>query len=260
MFVHGLWLLANSWDRWAEKFEAAGYVALAPGWPADPATVAAARAAPAAMAVNSIGRVAGAYETVIRGLKARPAVVGHSFGGLLTQILAGRGLAAVSVAIDPAPCRGILQLPPSAVRSAWPVLRNPANRRRAVMLTYEQWRYAFTNAVPEGEAKQLYETYAVPGAGLPVFQAATANLNPTTEARVNTGTPSRGPMLIVAGGQDHTVPPAIAKAAYSRQRRNEGVTELAAIDQACHSLTIDHSWEAVAEVALQFVARFAPAS
>lgn len=260
VFVHGLWLLPNSWERWVQKFEAAGYTALAPRWPGDPGSVARARANPNGMGGRSIGEVADAYETVIRGLRARPAVVGHSFGGLLTQILAGRGLAAVSVAIDPAPFRGIPQLPLSAVRSAWPVLRNPANRGRTVMLAYEQWRYAFTNAVPDDEAKRLYDTYAVPGAGLPVFQAATANLNPATEAKVNIKISSRGPLLIVSGAEDHTVPPVLAHAAFSRQSRNEGVTEYVAIEKAGHSLTIDHLWESVADAALQFVQRFAPAS
>src|SRR3979411_3205998 len=162
-------------------------------------------------------------------LQRKPVVMGHSFGGLLTQIIAGRGLSAASVAIDPAPFRGVLPLPISALRSASPVLSNPANYNRAVPLTYEQFRYGFANAVSEEEAKELYETYAVPGSGVPIFQAATANLNPWTEAKVDTKNPERGPLLIIVGEEDHTVPPAIAKASYKRQKRNEAKTEFVKI-------------------------------
>src|SRR5436305_1083625 len=184
VFVHGLWLLPNSWDRWAELFEEAGYVAVTPGWPDDPETVAEAQAHPETFAGKGIGEVADYQEAIIRRLNRKPAVIGHSFGGLLTQILAGRGLARVSVAISPAPFRGVLPLPISALRSASPVLRNPANHHRAVPLTYDQFRYGFANAVTEDEAKELYETYAVPASGAPLFQAAAANLNPWTEATV----------------------------------------------------------------------------
>jgi pimeloyl-ACP methyl ester carboxylesterase len=177
VFIHGLWLLPSSWDRWAALFEDNGYVALMPGWPDDPDTVEEAKAHPEVFAGKSIGQVADHFEEIIRGLARKPAIIGHSFGGLLTQILAGRGLAAASVAIDPAPFRGVLPLPISSLKSAFPVLGNPANRSRAVPLTYEQFRYGFANAVSEDAAKQLYETYAVPTSGKPLFQAAAANLN-----------------------------------------------------------------------------------
>jgi pimeloyl-ACP methyl ester carboxylesterase len=206
VFVHGLWLLPSSWDRWATVFEEAGYVALTPGWPDDPQTVEEANASPEVFAHKTVGQVADHFEEVIGKLAKKPAVVGHSFGGLLAQILAGRSLAAVSVAIDPAPFRGVLPLPISALKSARPVLGNPANRNRAVPLTYEQFRYGFANAVSEDEAKELYSTFVVPASGVPVFQAATANLNPWTEAKVNTKNPDRGPLLIIEGEKDHTVP------------------------------------------------------
>jgi pimeloyl-ACP methyl ester carboxylesterase len=257
VFVHGLWLLPSSWDRWAEMFEAAGYVALSPGWPDDPETVEEAKAHPEVFAHKTVGQIADHVEAVIRQLKQRPAVVGHSFGGLLTQILAGRGLAKVSVALDPAPFRGVLPLPISALRAAAPVLANPANHNRAVPLTFEQFRYSFANAVSEEEAKALYDTHAVPGSGVPIFQAATANLNPWTEAKVSTKNPDRGPLLILVGERDHTVPPAIAKAAYKRQKRNEGVTEFATIPGRGHALTIDSGWREVAQTALAFCQRFA---
>src|SRR3979411_1606367 len=156
VFVHGLWLLPSSWDRWTAVFEEAGYTALTPGWPDDPETVADAKAHPEVFAQKSVGQVADHFEKIIRGLKRKPAIIGHSFGGLLAQILAGRGLASATVAIDPAPFRGVLPLPLSALKSAWPVLGNPANRSRAVPLTFEQFRFAFANAVTEAEAKELY--------------------------------------------------------------------------------------------------------
>jgi non-heme chloroperoxidase len=260
VFVHGLWLLPSSWDRWAAVFEEAGYTALTPGWPDDPETVEEANEHPEVFAHKTIGQVADHFEEIIRGLDRKPAVIGHSFGGLLTQILAGRGCAAVSVAIDPAPFRGVLPLPISALKSAFPVLHNPANRNRAVPLTYEQFRFGFANAVGEDEAKELYNTYAVPAPGAPLFQAATANLNPWTEAKVRSKSPERGPLLIVSGEKDNTVPWAIANASYKRQKRNEGVTEIVEIPGRGHALTIDSGWRDVADTALAFVRRFAPAA
>jgi non-heme chloroperoxidase len=257
VFIHGLWLLPSSWDRWAEVFEQAGYATLTPGWPDDPQTVEQANAKPEVFAHKSVGEVAEHFGEVIGKLSRKPAVIGHSFGGLLTQIVAGRGLAAVSVAIDPAPFRGVLPLPISSLKSASPVLGNPANRNRAVPLTYEQFRFGFANAVDEEEAKQLYTTYAVPASGLPLFQAATANLNPWTEAKVNSKNPKRGPLLIVNGEKDNTVPLAVAKASYKKQKRNEGVTEFVELPNRGHALTIDSGWREVADTALGFVKRFA---
>src|ERR1700681_2922954 len=156
VFIHGLWLLPSSWDRWAQAFEEAGYAALTPSWPDDPETVEQARANPAAFAKKTVGQVADHVEQVIGGLPGKPAVIGHSFGGLLAQILAGRGRSAATVAVDPAPFRGVLPLPISALRSPMPVLGNPANRSRAVALTLGQFRYGWANALREVEAKQLY--------------------------------------------------------------------------------------------------------
>jgi pimeloyl-ACP methyl ester carboxylesterase len=256
VFIHGLWLLPSSWDRWAAAFEEAGFTALTPGWPDDPDTVEEANAHPEVFAGKTISQVADHYDELIANLTTSPVVIGHSFGGLLTQILAGRGRAAVSVAIDPAPFRGVLPLPISALKSSAPVLGNPANRNRAVPLTYEQFRFAFANAVSEDEAKQLFETYAVPAAGAPLFQAATANVNPWTEAKVDTKNPDRGPLLIISGEKDHTVPWAIANASYKRQQHNPGVTEIVEIPGRGHALTIDSGWREVADTALAFVKRF----
>jgi len=256
VFIHGLWLLPSSWDRWATVFEQAGYAPVAPGWPDDPATVAEARAHPGVFAKKSIGQVADHLAGLIGRLKKKPAVIGHSFGGLFTQIMAGRGLSAASVAIDPAPFRGVLPLPFSALKAAFPVLGNPANRNRAVALTFEQFRFAFANAVDENEARELHKTFAVPASGMPLFQAAFANVNPSTEAKVDTQNPSRGPLLIISGEKDNTVPWAIANASFKQQKRNSGVTEIVEMPNRGHSLVIDSGWREVADKALSFVKRF----
>jgi non-heme chloroperoxidase len=256
VFVHGLWLLSSSWDRWAELFRAAGYATLQPGWPDDPDTVQEANADPDVFAGKKIGQIADHYDRIIRSLERKPAVIGHSFGGLLAQILAGRGLSAATVAVDPAPFRGVLPLPFSALKAASGVLRNPANRGRAVPLSFEQFRYGFANAVSEEEARELYEQFAVPGSGAPIFQASTANLNPWTDAKVDVENPDRGPLLITSGEKDHQVPWSLSNAAYKRQQRNPGVTEIVQIPGRGHSLTIDGGWRGVAEIALRFVQRF----
>ena len=256
VFIHGLWLLPSSWDRWTKVFEEAGYAAVTPGWPDDPDTVEEANANPDVFAGKTVGQVADHYEAAIRRLAKKPAVIGHSFGGLLAQIIAGRGLAAAAVAIDPAPFRGVLPLPISALKSSRPVLANPANRKRAVPLTYEQFRFGFANAVSEEEAKQLYETFAVPAPGAPLFQAATANINPRTEAKVDTKNPDRGPLLIISGEKDNTVPWSIANASYKKHARNEGVTEIVEIPNRGHALTIDSGWREVANTALAFIKRY----
>jgi pimeloyl-ACP methyl ester carboxylesterase len=255
VFVHGLWLLPSSWRAWRDLAEERGYATLAPGWPDDPATVREARANPSAFAGKSVGAITDHYAEVIRGLHRKPVVMGHSFGGLITQKLAGMGLAVAAVAIDPAPFRGVLPLPVSALRASAPVLANPVNYRRSVMLTEKQFRFAFGNAVSEAESSELYEIYAVPGSGVPLFQAATANLNPRTEASVDTTNPDRGPLLVISGEKDNTVPWAIANASYRKQARNPSPTEIIVIPGRGHSLVIDGGWREVAETAFAFVER-----
>lgn len=256
VFVHGLWLLPSSWDRWATVFKRAGYVTLTPGWPDDPETVAEAKENPEVMAHKTIGQIADHFDEVIQGLDKKPAVIGHSFGGLLAQILAGRGRSAATVAFDSAPFRGILPLPISTLKSGKPVLGNPANRGRAIPLTYDQFQYSFANTVPEDEAKQLYNEFSVPGAGVPLFQAAAANLNPWTEAKVDHKNPDRGPMLIAYGSEDHVSPKAISEAIFKKQEKNKGVTEITEIEGASHGLTIDHTWRKSCDTALEFVKRY----
>ncbi|GAA2594980.1 alpha/beta fold hydrolase [Winogradskya consettensis] len=257
VFIHGLWLLPSSWDRWAQVFADAGYAPVSPGWPDDPETVEEANAHPEVFAGKSVGDVADHYSDVIKQLDRKPAVIGHSFGGLLTMIVAGRGLAAASVAIDSAPFRGVLPLPLSALKASAPVLGNPLNRHRAIPLTYDQFRFAFASSVSEEEAQELYRTYAVPASGTPLFQAAAANLNPWTEAKADYRNPGRGPLLIIEGLADNTSPPAINRAAYKLQSGNEGVTEIASIPERGHSITIDSGWREVCDTALSFIRRYA---
>ncbi|MGW4475158.1 alpha/beta hydrolase [Nonomuraea sp. NPDC004354] len=254
VFVHGLWLLPSSWDRWARVFAEAGFAPVTPGWPDDPDTVEEANAHPQVFAHKTVGQVADHFADLIATLDRKPVIIGHSFGGLLTQILAGRGLACAGVAIDPAPFQGVLPLPISSLRAAAPVLANPANIHRAVPLTYEQFRYAFANAVTEQEAHELYDTFCVPAPGAPLFQAAVANVNPWSETKVDSLTPDRGPLLIVSGEKDHTVPWAIANASYKKQARNEHhPTEIIEMPGRGHSLTIDSGWREVCDTALAFV-------
>jgi len=257
VFVHGLWLLASSWEGWAGAFAAAGYAPLAADWPDDPPTVAAARANPDAFAKKTIGQVTDHSAEVIAALTKKPAVIGHSTGGLVAQILAGRGLSAATVAIDPGPFRGVLSVPVSSLRSAAPVLANPLNRNRAVSLTLDQFKYGWANALTDEEAEELHERHHVGASGMALMQLVNANLNPRTEARVDSRNPERGPLLIIDGEKDHTVPWAIASASYNKQKRNPGVTEIKSIPNRGHSLTIDSGWREVCDAALEFVGRFA---
>jgi non-heme chloroperoxidase len=256
VFVHGLWLLPSSWDNWVTLFEEAGYVGLTPGWPDDPETVEQARAKPALLARKTLKQVADHTIEIVDALDKKPAVIGHSTGGLLAQMLAGRGLSAVTVAIDPGVFRGVLPLPVSVLRGVGPFLVNPLTRGRAITLTFDQFKYGWANALDEKEAKELYDRFHVAGSGISLVQMGNANLNPWTEAKVNTKNPDRGPLLIIDGEKDHTVPWAIANAAYKKQKRNPGVTEIVKITNRGHSLTIDHGWREVAQTALDFVKRF----
>jgi pimeloyl-ACP methyl ester carboxylesterase len=254
--IHGLWLLPSSWDNWVRFFEQAGYAPLTPDWPDDPATVEEARAQPDVLAKKTLNQVADHTMDVIDALDKKPAVMGHSTGGLVAQMLAGRGRSVATVAIDPGVFRGVLPLPASVLKGVGPFLLNPLTRGRAITLTFDQFTYGWANALDEQEAKELYDTFHVAGSGIALVQMGNANLNPWTEAKVNTDNPDRGPLLIIDGEKDHTVPWAIAHAAYKRQKRNPGVTEIVKIPNRGHSLTIDHGWRDVAQTALDFIKPF----
>jgi non-heme chloroperoxidase len=256
VFIHGLWLLAGTWDPWRHYFEERGFATLAVDWPDDPASVEEARANPEVFAGKGVGQVADHVSEVIRGFGRQPIVIGHSFGGLHAQIQAGRGLARAAVAIDPAPFRGVLPLPFTALKAAFPVLGNPLNRNRAVTLTEDEFRYGFANAVSEEEAHQLYVDHHVAAPGKPLFQAAMANLNPGTEVKVDVKNPERGPLLVISGGKDHIVPWALANAAYKQEKKNQHhPTEIIEVDGVGHSLVIDSGWQRVADTAYDFLTR-----
>jgi len=253
VFIHGLWLHASSWQPWIDLFREAGYDPIAPEWPGGPDTVAEARANPQAVAGYGITEVADHYANIITGLPEKPVVIGHSFGGLLVQNLVGRGVTAAGVAIDPAPIKGVLALPVSALRVASIALRNPGNRTKAVSLTAEQFRYGFGNALSIEESRELYEKWAIPSPGRPLFQAAVANFSPNSPAKIDIANTTRGPLLLTSGGHDHTVPPAIVKGTHKLYAKSTAVTELKEFPDRGHSLTVDHGWEEVAQTSLDWL-------
>jgi pimeloyl-ACP methyl ester carboxylesterase len=255
LFIHGLWLHASSWQPWVEKFSAAGYDASAPGWPGDADTVEGSRADPEQVADKGIDDVAEHYAGIIRGLGQLPIVIGHSFGGMIAEKLLGEDLAKAAIGIDAAQIRGVLPLPLSALRVTFPVFKNPANRHRSISLTAEQFHYGFGNAIPEEESNALYAQWNVPSPGKPLFEAAVANFNPHSADSVDTKNNTRGPLLLIAGGMDHTVPEAITRSTFKQYRKSEATTEIVEFDDRGHSLTIDHGWEAIADSCLAWLAK-----
>jgi non-heme chloroperoxidase len=256
VFVHGLWLLPSSWDGWRKLFEDNGYITLAPGWPDDPRTREQAYANPNVFAGKSVQDVTDHYLAVISELTTKPAVIGHSFGGLIVQKIADEGAAAATVAIDNAPIKGVLPLPLSALKSGSPVLRNPANRHKAIALTFEQFQYGWANNLDEAEARRLYDTYHVPASGEPLFEAGFANFMLGGDTSVDVKNPNRGPLLIISGTNDTTVPRAFTHGSYKKQLKNPETTEYVEIEGRGHSLVLDHGWPDVANPALAFLKRF----
>ncbi len=254
VFIHGLWLHATSWAPWIELFEQAGYSCSAPGWPGIPDTVEAARADPDSIADHGIDDVVAHYSAVIEALPEPPILIGHSFGGMIAEKLLGLDKAAGAVAIDAAQIKGVLPLPLSSLRATLPVFKNPANRHRAVSLTAEQFHYSFGNAVDEAESQRLFDTWAIPAPGKPLFEAAVANFSLHSPAAVATDNEARGPLLLVMGGQDHTVPEAITKATLKQYRNSDAITDLIEFEDRGHSLTIDNGWRDVAQASLTWLA------
>jgi pimeloyl-ACP methyl ester carboxylesterase len=258
VFIHGLWLLSSSWQRWRELFESEGYATLAPGWPDDPETVEAAKSDPDAFAGKMVKQVTDHYAEAIDQLTGPPVLIGHSFGGLIAQKLAGEGKADATVAIDPAQFKGVTALPASALKSGAPALLHFNHTKHGVTLTQEQFTYGWANMLSDDEAKALYEKFHVPASEVPIFQAATANFTPHAETAVTTDGDDRGPLLLIAGADDHTVPQVVVENEFKIQQKNVGDTELAVIPGRGHSLIIDSGWREVADTALEFVQRYLP--
>jgi non-heme chloroperoxidase len=255
VFVHGLWLHSSSWDPWIELFNKNGYQAVAPGWPGDAETVDETRQNPDKVAGYGIDDVVGAYAAAIAGLGDKPIVVGHSFGGLIAQRLLGEDHAVAAIGIDAAPAKGVLYLPPSALRVASIALRNPANRKRAKALTNEQFRYGFANAVSPDESDALFENWTIPSPMRPLFEAASAALMPKSPAAVDRKKNDRGPLLLTAGGLDRTVPKAVTTQTRKLYHKSTAITDLHEFPDRGHSLTIDSGWRAVADVCLDWLKR-----
>jgi pimeloyl-ACP methyl ester carboxylesterase len=253
VFIHGLWLHAESWTPWMELFAAHDYEPIAPGWPGEPDNVEAARNTPDAMADHGIEDVTEHYAKIIAGLDQPPVVVGHSFGGLIAQKLLGDERASAAVAIDAAQIKGDLPLPLSALRATLPVFKNPANKHRTVSLTADQFAYAFGNAIPREESDALHARWAIPAPGRPLFEAAAANFLSQSPAKVATGNAERGPLLLTMGGRDHTVPEAVTKATLKQYRDSPAVTDVVEFADRGHSLTVDSGWRAVAESVLSWL-------
>jgi pimeloyl-ACP methyl ester carboxylesterase len=253
IFIHGLWLHASSWTPWIELFTEAGYDPIAPGWPGEAPTVSEARANPEAVANLSIDDVTDHYAKIVATLATSPVVIGHSFGGLFTEKLLGEGVGAAGVAIDPAQIKGVLPLPVAQLRSGLPGLGNPANLHKSVSLTQKEFRYGFGNALTEQESDELYDKWTIPSPARPLFQAAAANFVLHSQAKVDTANASRGPLLLISGTADHTVPDVVTRSAFKQYRDSTAVTELKHFEGRGHSLTIDSGWREVADAVLEWL-------
>ena len=254
LFIHGLWIHSSAWQPWIDLFTERGYRASAPGWPGDSATVDATRADPGALNDIGIEAICHHYANLIETEPALPIVVGHSFGGLIAQELLDNGYASAAVAIDPAPIKGVKSLPFSQLKSGFPVLGNPANKKRTVSLTAKQFEYAFGNALSPAESQLLFDSWTIPGPGRPLFEDATANFSKRSPASVNTGTTVRGPLLLISGSVDHTVPKKVTvEVAKLYSRNTSSLTDYLEFEGKGHSLTIDSGWREVAEPVLEWL-------
>lgn len=259
VFIHGLWLAASSWQPWVDLFVERGFAPIAPTWPGEGSSVSDSRANPEAAAGHGIADVTEHYAKVIAALPAKPIIIGHSFGGMITEKLLGLDLGIAGVAIDAAQIKGVLPLPLSSLRSTLPVFKSFANAKRAVSLTADEFRYSFGNAVAPDESDALWEQWTIPSPGKPLFEAAGANFSAHSPAKVETGNQARGPLLLIMGGKDHTVPEAITKATLKQYRGSSATTELIEFADRGHSLTIDSGWRDVADVVLNWIGARVPA-
>jgi alpha-beta hydrolase superfamily lysophospholipase len=252
VLIHGLWMTPLSWEHWIERYSARGYRVLAPAWPGMDVGVEQLRADPNAIEHLGIAEIVDHYDRIVRGLDTPPIIMGHSFGGAFTEILLDRGLGAAGVAIHAAAVKGITKLPFSTLRSAFPVLKSPANNHRAVALTFDEFHYAFTNTMTEDEARPVYERYAVPGPGRVLFEGALANVNPHTPARVNFRNGDRAPLLLIAGSEDHVVPASVDRSAAKHYAKSTATTDYQEFAGRSHFTLGQDGWEEIADYALDW--------
>ena len=252
VLIHGLWMNALSWENWVERYRARGFDVVAKSWPGLDGDFQALRQNHAAIDNLGLGEVADYYEAIVKALPEPPILMGHSMGGVVVQVLLDRGLGVAGVAVDPGPLKGVLALPISALRSAFPVLKNPANNHRAVMLSPEEFHYAFTNTLSPAASQAAYDRYAVPGPGRVLFQAALANFNPRAVTRVDFHNDSRAPLLLIAGGDDHVAPPAVTKAEAKLQGKSQALTAYKEFPGRSHFTVGQPGWEEVADFALDW--------
>jgi alpha-beta hydrolase superfamily lysophospholipase len=253
VFIHGLWLHATSWQPWIEHFRAAGYEPVAPGWPNEPETVELAREHPEAVADTGIDDATKHFADAIAGLDDNPVIIGHSFGGLITEKLLGQGIGRAGVAIDPAQIKGVLPLPLAQLRAGLPALGNPANLHRAVSLTEKEFRFGFGNALTDQESADIFQRWVIPAPARPLFQAAAANFVLHSEAAVDTHRTDRGPLLLISGTADHTVPDVVTRSTLKQYRESTAVTEFKQFEGRGHSLTVDSGWREVADAVLDWL-------
>ena len=252
VLIHGLWMTSRSWERWAERYRGAGYDVVNESWPGMDAEVEALRQDPAAIARQNIGDIIDHYDRIVRALHRPPIIMGHSFGGAFTQVLLDRGLGAAGVAIHSAAVKGVTKLPFSTLRTGWPILRSPRNRRKAVPISVPQFQYRFTNHLTVEESAAPYERYCVPGAGGVLFEGAGANFKRSPATKVDFGNDTRAPLLFVAGGIDHVSPPSINKSNAKKYRKSSATTDFKEFDDRSHFTLGQDGWEAVADYALEW--------
>ena len=252
LFIHGLWVHSDAWRPWVDLYTAAGYQPIVEGWPGDRDTVAATRAQPTGLNNVGIDAITKKYAALIETLDAQPIVVGHSFGGLVAQKLLAQGLAAKAIAIDPGPIKGVTKLPFAQIRTALPVIKSKKNRASTVALSERQFRFGFANAVSKAEATDLWTKWSIPGPGRPLFEATEAKKDPNSPTAVDTTFPSRGPLLIIGGGKDHTVPEVVSRQAFELYN-TPAPTAYKVFPDRGHSLVFDSGWRTVADYTLEWL-------
>jgi pimeloyl-ACP methyl ester carboxylesterase len=252
VMIHGLWMTSRSWENWAERYRSAGFTVHDEGWPGMDAEVEALRRNPAPIARLSIAKIVDHYAGIIKNLVRPPIIMGHSFGGAFTQVLLDRGLGAAGVAIDSAAVKGVMKLPFSTLRTGWPILRNPANRHKAVAISLKQFHYRFTNHLTVEASAPIYERYCVPATGRVLFEGASANFNPKASTKVDFRNDRRAPLLFIAGGIDHVSPPSINKSNVKKYRHSKATTDYKEFEGRSHFTIGQAGWEEVADYALRW--------